>query len=75
MSGKIVGCNTRNYLLEKTRVTSVPEDERNYHIFYQMLTGLGAAEKKARSLGVVGDYALLSQPGAGHLRHDRASAR
>ena len=37
-SGRITGANTRNYLLERPRVAAVPAGERNYHIFYQLLT-------------------------------------
>jgi myosin-7 len=35
----IKGAEIRNYLLEKSRVTTIASAERNYHIFYHFLTG------------------------------------
>ena len=34
----IVGASTTSYLLEAIRVTSPNKEERNYHIFYQLLS-------------------------------------
>ncbi|ETK96362.1 hypothetical protein, variant 1 [Phytophthora nicotianae CJ01A1] len=44
-AGILVGARCRTYLLEKTRVISHEESERNYHIFYQLLAASDSKEK------------------------------
>jgi myosin heavy subunit len=42
-TGGIVGATISNYLLEKTRITTQIEGERNYHIFYQLFSAADEA--------------------------------
>jgi myosin heavy subunit len=51
-SGGIVGASISNYLLEKTRITTQIEGERNYHIFYQIFSG--ADEEVLSKFGLEG---------------------
>ncbi|XP_013869026.1 unconventional myosin-Vc [Austrofundulus limnaeus] len=43
---RIIGANMRTYLLEKSRVVFQAENERNYHIFYQMCSCADSEEFK-----------------------------
>ncbi|XP_028277851.1 unconventional myosin-XIX [Parambassis ranga] len=42
----LVGASVQTYLLEKTRVACQPANERNFHIFYQMMKGATEEQRK-----------------------------
>ncbi|KAF1319610.1 Myosin-like protein, partial [Globisporangium splendens] len=45
--GRMVGVSIRHFLLEKTRLVMPQANERNYHIFYQLLAGLQSVDGSA----------------------------
>uniref|UniRef100_A0A3Q2UXX0 Unconventional myosin-VIIb-like n=1 Tax=Haplochromis burtoni TaxID=8153 RepID=A0A3Q2UXX0_HAPBU len=59
--GVIEGARVEQYLLEKSRVCRQALEERNYHIFYCLLAGISAEEKKRLSLGNAKEYKFLTK--------------
>ncbi|KAM6932582.1 myosin VIIAa isoform 2-T2 [Lycodopsis pacificus] len=58
--GAIEGAKIEQYLLEKSRVCRQARDERNYHVFYCMLKGMTAEEKRKLGLSKATDYTYLT---------------
>uniref|UniRef100_A0A7N8Y3F7 Unconventional myosin-VIIa-like n=1 Tax=Mastacembelus armatus TaxID=205130 RepID=A0A7N8Y3F7_9TELE len=58
--GAIEGARIEQYLLEKSRVCRQAPEERNYHIFYYMLMGMPAEQKKILSLGTAAEFNYLT---------------
>lgn len=59
--GYIEGAKIDQYLLEKSRIVSQSQNERNYHVFYCMLAGLGMDEKKKLDLQDASHYENLTR--------------
>lgn len=57
----IIGARVRTYLLERSRLVFQPANERNYHIFYQMLAGMSEDEKAALGLTSAEDFKYTNQ--------------
>ncbi|KAK4053467.1 Myosin type-2 heavy chain 1 [Microbotryomycetes sp. JL201] len=66
-SQTIIGARIRTYLLERSRLVYQPETERNYHIFYQLLAGAPASERKSLGLDGANNFHYLNQGGASSL--------
>jgi myosin-5 len=73
-SGYLGGVQLSCHVLDKPRVDDCPLLERTFHIFYQLLAGMDAAEREQFGLGgSAKDYHLLSA-GVTELRAEDAHA-
>ena len=63
--GHLAGACVETYLLEKVRLVSQMEGERNYHIFYEMMEGLSDEELDQYFLSDYGidDFLMTNQSG------------
>ncbi|XP_039533712.1 unconventional myosin-VIIa [Pimephales promelas] len=59
--GVIEGAHMEQYLLEKSRVCHQAPQERNYHIFYCMLSGMQSEQKETLSLGNSSQFKYLTE--------------
>ncbi|XP_069006624.1 unconventional myosin-IXb isoform X3 [Embiotoca jacksoni] len=74
-SGVVRGAVVEKYLLEKSRLVSREKNERNYHVFYYLLLGASAEERKEFKLLPPEEYFYLKQQNfkiedEEDLRHD-----
>ena len=57
----IAGAKITEYLLEKSRIVTHAAEERNYHVFYEILQGLRSEEKERYGLTSAENYFYLNQ--------------
>lgn len=57
----IIGANMRTYLLEKSRVVYQAQDERNYHVFYQLCAAADQPEMAHLKLGHPDEFFYTNQ--------------
>nr|ODN91163.1 chitin synthase [Cryptococcus depauperatus CBS 7841] len=58
--GRLEGLKTIQYYFERSRVSQVPVNgERNFHIFYYLLSGLPTEERSFLKLGDISEYRYL----------------
>ncbi|XP_073509129.1 unconventional myosin-Va isoform X6 [Phyllobates terribilis] len=58
---RIIGAHMRTYLLEKSRVVFQADEERNYHIFYQLCASAALPEFSALKLGNATSFHYTNQ--------------
>ncbi|KAK0170258.1 hypothetical protein PV328_010838 [Microctonus aethiopoides] len=70
--GVIVGGRVTQYLLEKSRIVTQASDERNYHVFYELLAGLDQQLRDKYGLLTPDKYFYLNQGGSCEIdgKHD-----
>uniref|UniRef100_A0A914BXB0 Uncharacterized protein n=1 Tax=Acrobeloides nanus TaxID=290746 RepID=A0A914BXB0_9BILA len=61
--GEPIGGKISNFLLEKSRVVNLGRGERNFHIFYQLLSGADKHTKENLGITTVDYYNYLNQSG------------
>jgi myosin-15 len=59
-----IGAKVTEYLLEKSRIVTHAPEERNYHVFYELLAGLPEDQRLKYGLMSAEKYFYLNQGGS-----------
>jgi len=59
MTGQPLSAMIRNYMLEKSRIVRLAKDERNFHIFYEVLSDMDACKEYGLEHNGFNSYRLL----------------
>jgi len=65
---RISGAAIRTYLLERSRLVSINDPERNYHIFYQLCDGASTALREELFLKPAREFKYLNQSSCFELK-------
>ncbi|KAI0065969.1 glycosyltransferase family 2 protein [Artomyces pyxidatus] len=65
--GRVSGAKVLTYGLDKSRLNRLTQEERTYHVFYQLLAGASPSERDHFGLEDASDYALLASSGTYRL--------
>ena len=65
--GRVSGAKALTYGLDKSRLNRLSQEERTYHIFYQLLAGATPTERDLFALEDPSEYALLASSGTYRL--------
>jgi myosin heavy subunit len=60
------------YLLEKSRIVTHSQEERNFHIFYEFLKGMRDEEKEKYGLQTADKYFYLNQVRQGKAKSNQS---
>ena len=71
-AGTLIGATIETYLLEKVRLISHADGERNYHIFYELLAGASSSDQKKLMIDCASpeDFVMTRSPSGTYHRRD-----
>jgi len=71
-AGTLIGATIETYLLEKVRLISHADGERNYHIFYELLAGASSSDQKKLMIDYASpeDFGMTRSPSGTYHRRD-----